>query len=92
MLHTKNVDILSTIHFILFISAQSSEISCVYLPKKEQLLFSDGFSVGVRRDYHGILLLDSALQTPIKATEDTVRMELTLAEVIWVLDHSVMKF
>ena len=45
------------------------------------MVFSNSTAVGVRRDLHGVLMLDSALQTPVSRAEDTVRVELPLAEV-----------
>ena len=48
---------------------------------RDKVVFTDGKAVGVRRDLNGILLLDTALQTPISKTEDIVRVELSLPEV-----------
>ena len=45
------------------------------------MVFSNSTAVGVRRDLHGVLMLDSALQTPVNRGEDIVRVELPLAEV-----------
>ena len=53
----------------------------MYLQEKDKMVFSNSTAVGVRRDLHGVLMLDSALQTPVNRTEDTVRLELQLAEV-----------
>ena len=46
------------------------------------MVFSNSTAVGVRRDLHGVLMLDTALQTPVSRPEDPVRLELLLAEVI----------
>ena len=69
--------------FLLSFSGKSEYLECRYLPGKDKVFVTDGFAVGVRQDYHGILLLDTALQTPVKATEDKVRVELALPEVGW---------
>ena len=53
----------------------------MYLQDKDKMVFSNSTAVGVRRDLHGVLMLDSALQTPVSRAEDTVRVELPLAEV-----------
>ena len=45
------------------------------------MLLCDGHSVGLRRDLNGVLLLDTALQTPISKSEDVIRVELPLPEV-----------
>lgn len=64
------------------IVAQPGErVSTLYLPEKNRMVFSDSMSVGVRRDLQGVLLMDTALQTPLTAQKDKVRLELPLAEV-----------
>jgi hypothetical protein len=45
------------------------------------MVFSNDVAVGVRRDLQGVLLLDTALQTPVASQDDKVRLELPLAEV-----------
>ena len=45
------------------------------------MLLCDSHSVGLRKDLNGVLLLDTALQTPISKSEDVVRVELPLPEV-----------
>uniref|UniRef100_A0A2C9JJC5 Dual E2 ubiquitin-conjugating enzyme/E3 ubiquitin-protein ligase BIRC6 n=1 Tax=Biomphalaria glabrata TaxID=6526 RepID=A0A2C9JJC5_BIOGL len=55
-------------------------LECVYLPEKDKTVFCDGCALGVRGDLQGILLLDTALQTPINKPEDIVKIELPLVE------------
>ena len=44
-------------------------------------MFSDGNAVSVRKDLNGVLLLDTALQTPVNKTDDAIKLELPLPEV-----------
>ena len=55
----------------------------MYLQEKDKMVFSDSTSISVRRDLHGVLLLDTALQTPVTRPEDVIKLELPLAEVIY---------
>jgi baculoviral IAP repeat-containing protein 6 len=48
----------------------------------DKILFTDGKGIGVRRDYSGVLLLDTILQTPISKPDDVVKLELLLSEVV----------
>ncbi|XP_019627384.1 PREDICTED: LOW QUALITY PROTEIN: baculoviral IAP repeat-containing protein 6-like [Branchiostoma belcheri] len=57
-----------------------SRLRCEYLPLAEKVLMSDGFAIGMRKDLNGVLLLDTALQTLVDKTEDTVKVELPLSE------------
>ncbi len=66
---------------VLFSAYQHDSIRCNYLSGRDKVVFTDGKAVGVRRDLNGILLLDTALQTPITKTEDRVRVEISLPEV-----------
>jgi len=59
----------------------SDGVRCAYLASKEKVLLCDSHSVGLRKDLNGVLLLDTALQTPISKSEDVVRVELPLPEV-----------
>ncbi len=60
---------------------QHDPIRCSYLSGRDKVVFTDGKAVGVRRDLNGILLLDTALQTPVAKPDDRVRVELSLPEV-----------
>ena len=53
----------------------------MYLPDKNRMLFSNSEAIGVRKDLQGVLLIDTALQTPVNSEEDCVRLELPLPEV-----------
>ncbi len=65
----------------VFIGVKSDAIKCTYLPTRDRIVFSDGVAVGARRDQNGILLLDTALQTPVSKTEDLIKVELSLPDV-----------
>ncbi len=52
-----------------------------YLPGKDKVVFCNGHALGVRKDLNGVLLFDSALQTPVDQTEDVVKVEIPLPEV-----------
>jgi len=68
--------------FCLFSASQTANgIQCVYLASQDKLLFSNGYAVCVRRDLNGVMLLDTALQTPVKNTDDLVKVELPLPDV-----------
>ncbi|XP_059157271.1 baculoviral IAP repeat-containing protein 6-like isoform X2 [Physella acuta] len=57
-------------------------VKCVYLAEKDKTVYCDGSAIGVRGDLQGILLLDTALQTPITKSEDTVKIEIPLVEAV----------
>ncbi|GFS25394.1 baculoviral IAP repeat-containing protein 6, partial [Elysia marginata] len=59
---------------------KKGKLECAYLPEKDKTVFCDGLALGVRGDLQGILLLDTALQTAVSRTEDSVKIELPLAE------------
>ncbi len=66
----------------LFVTAHGSDgVRCAYLAHKERVLLCDSHSVGLRRDLNGVLLLDTALQTPVSKSDDVVTVELPLPEV-----------
>ncbi|KAK3576772.1 hypothetical protein CHS0354_014586 [Potamilus streckersoni] len=66
-------------------AAKGDALHCVFLPKKDRIFFSDSRAVGVRKDLHGVLMLDTALQTPVAKTEEIVKLELPLAEAVQLL-------
>lgn len=45
------------------------------------MFVTDGQAVGLRKDLNGVLLLDSALQTPVTNTEEIIVIELPYLEV-----------
>ena len=64
------------------IASKSGHVTCSFLPStKDRVLFCDESVVSVRRDLNGVLLLDTALQTPLNKTEEDVKLELPLPEV-----------
>jgi len=66
----------------LFISAHGTEaVRCIYLPEGNRVVFSDDSCIGVRSDLKGMLLLDTALQSPVNKPEEKIRVEIPLAEV-----------
>ncbi|XP_013417535.1 baculoviral IAP repeat-containing protein 6 [Lingula anatina] len=61
-------------------ASQTDNIQSAYLSAKDKVLFTDGLSVGVRKDLSGMLLLDTLLQAPVASTDDVVKVELPLQE------------
>ncbi|CAH2249476.1 baculoviral IAP repeat-containing 6 isoform X1 [Pelobates cultripes] len=55
-------------------------VRCQYFPTVDKVIFVDDYSVGCRKDLNGILLLDTALQTPVSKPEDVVQLELPVTE------------
>lgn len=51
-----------------------------YLVGHDKILYTNGRGIGVRRDYNGVLLLDTILQTPVSKPEEVVKLELLLSE------------
>ena len=66
---------------MLFTVSKGDSIECMYLQEKDRMVFRNSTSLGVRKDLHGVLLLDTALQTPAARPEDVIKLELPLAEV-----------
>lgn len=46
------------------------------------MLFWDGKNIGMRGDYNGVLFLETILQTPVKQTDDIVKLEILLSEAV----------
>ena len=65
-----------------FSAPKGEKIRCMYLQNKNKMVFNSSTALGVRSDLHGVLLLDTALQTPVAKTEDKIRLELPVAEVL----------
>ncbi|XP_029637353.1 baculoviral IAP repeat-containing protein 6 isoform X1 [Octopus sinensis] len=61
-------------------NTKSNKLKCMYLQEKDRMIICEGTSVCARKDLNGVLLLDTALQTPVSKTEDLVKVELLLAE------------
>ncbi|ELT93547.1 hypothetical protein CAPTEDRAFT_223860 [Capitella teleta] len=58
----------------------ADEVKTAYFPAKDRVVFGSSHAVGTRRDLNGILLLDTALQTPVTKSDDVVAIELPLPE------------
>lgn len=56
-------------------------VKCQYFPTVDKVIFVDDYAVGCRKDLNGILLLDTALQTPVSKSDDVVQLELPVTEV-----------
>ncbi|XP_069689782.1 baculoviral IAP repeat-containing protein 6 isoform X2 [Periplaneta americana] len=67
---------------------QEGTLNGLYISGHDKILFTDGKGIGVRRDYNGVLFLDTILQTPVSKPEDVVKLELLLSEAI-LLQHSL---
>ncbi|CAH1791767.1 unnamed protein product [Owenia fusiformis] len=63
-----------------FSESNSGNMQCTYLAEKDRVVFTDCKALGVRRDFNGVLLLETALQTPVGKTDDVVKVELPLPE------------
>jgi baculoviral IAP repeat-containing protein 6 len=77
-----NVLLLCSSVFICISAKGEGSLHGLYLSGQDKILFTDGKGIGVRRDYNGVLLLDTILQTPISKPDDVVKLELLLSEVI----------
>lgn len=55
-------------------------VKCQYFSTVDKVVFVDDYAVGCRKDLNGILLLDTALQTPVSKQEDVVQLELPVTE------------
>ncbi|XP_067680641.1 baculoviral IAP repeat-containing protein 6-like isoform X2 [Haliotis asinina] len=64
----------------LSVGQKHGNLHCVYLSEKEKTVFWDAHALGVRKDLRGVLLLDTALQIPVKHSEDLIKCELPLVE------------
>ncbi|XP_078085695.1 dual E2 ubiquitin-conjugating enzyme/E3 ubiquitin-protein ligase BIRC6 isoform X6 [Mustelus asterias] len=56
------------------------QVRCQYFPAVDKVVFVDDYAVGCRKDLNGILLLDTALQTPVSKQDDMVQLELPVTE------------
>jgi len=70
----------------------SGGVRCNYLPSQDRVVFISDTAVGARRDLNGVLLLDSALQTPVSKPDDIVCVELTLPDVSIYIIKSVVLY
>lgn len=68
--------------FVLpFIAKPGGRVKCQYISAVDKVIFVDDYAVGCRKDLNGILLLDTALQTPVSKQDDVVQLELPVTEV-----------
>ncbi|XP_055983998.1 baculoviral IAP repeat-containing protein 6 isoform X2 [Sorex fumeus] len=56
------------------------QVKCQYISAVDKVIFVDDYAVGCRKDLNGILLLDTALQTPVSKQDDAVQLELPVTE------------
>lgn len=62
------------------VQLQGKNLVCVYHGESNSVVVCGGRTVGMRRDHHGVLLLDTVLQAPVAAPEETVTVEMLLSE------------
>lgn len=67
--------------FVLFTAKPGGQVKCQYISAVDKVIFVDDYAVGCRKDLNGILLLDTALQTPVSKQDDVVQLELPVTEV-----------
>lgn len=67
--------------FILLTAKPGGQVKCQYISAVDKVVFVDEYAVGCRKDLNGILLLDTALQTPVAKQDDVVQLELPVTEV-----------
>jgi len=56
------------------------------------MVFTDSTSIGVRKDLQGVLLIDTALQTPLSSQENIVKVELLYADVSCTISRVLYSF
>uniref|UniRef100_F7FUX9 Dual E2 ubiquitin-conjugating enzyme/E3 ubiquitin-protein ligase BIRC6 n=1 Tax=Ornithorhynchus anatinus TaxID=9258 RepID=F7FUX9_ORNAN len=66
-------------------------VKCQYISAVDKVIFVDDYAVGCRKDLNGILLLDTALQTPVSKQDDVVQLELPVTEAQQLLSACVEK-
>ncbi|XP_069708566.1 baculoviral IAP repeat-containing protein 6 isoform X7 [Phaenicophaeus curvirostris] len=66
-------------------------VKCQYISAVDKVIFVDDYAVGCRKDLNGILLLDTALQTPVSKQEDVVQLELPVTEAQQLLSACIEK-
>lgn len=81
-INISHVFFLSFFHFSSSNTGADRKIAGKYLPQQDKVLFWDGKNIGMRGDYNGVLFLETILQTPVKQTDDTVKLEILLSEAV----------
>ncbi|XP_051469047.1 baculoviral IAP repeat-containing protein 6 isoform X5 [Apus apus] len=66
-------------------------VKCQYISAVDKVIFVDDYAVGCRKDLNGILLLDTALQTPVSKHDDVVQLELPVTEAQQLLSACIEK-
>ncbi|XP_018118497.1 baculoviral IAP repeat-containing protein 6 isoform X2 [Xenopus laevis] len=66
-------------------------VRCQYFPTVDKVIFVDDYAVGCRKDLNGILLLDTALQTPVSKADDVIQLELPVTEAQQLLSACLKK-
>ncbi|KAL7987488.1 hypothetical protein Chor_006407, partial [Crotalus horridus] len=66
-------------------------VKCQYISAVDKVIFVDDYAVGCRKDLNGILLLDTALQTPVSKQDDIVQLELPVTEAQQLLSACIEK-
>ncbi|XP_050827968.1 baculoviral IAP repeat-containing protein 6 isoform X5 [Serinus canaria] len=66
-------------------------VRCQYISAVDKVIFVDDYAVGCRKDLNGILLLDTALQTPVSKQDDVVQLELPVTEAQQLLSACIEK-
>ncbi|XP_018120699.1 baculoviral IAP repeat-containing protein 6 isoform X6 [Xenopus laevis] len=66
-------------------------VRCQYFPTVDKVIFVDDYAVGCRKDLNGILLLDTALQTPVSKPDDVIQLELPVTEAQQLLSACLKK-
>ncbi|CAO2604259.1 Baculoviral IAP repeat-containing protein 6, partial [Lemmus lemmus] len=67
------------------------QVKCQYISAVDKVIFVDDYAVGCRKDLNGILLLDTALQTPVSKQDDVVQLELPVTEAQQLLSACIEK-
>ncbi|XP_069464004.1 baculoviral IAP repeat-containing protein 6 isoform X2 [Ambystoma mexicanum] len=74
------------------LSAKSGgRVKCQYFSTVDKVIFVDDYAVGCRKDLNGILLLDTALQTPVLKQDEVVQLELPVTEAQQLLSACIEK-
>ncbi|KAE8601567.1 hypothetical protein XENTR_v10013719 [Xenopus tropicalis] len=66
-------------------------VRCQYFPTVDKVIFVDDYAVGCRKDLNGILLLETALQTPVSKPDDVIQLELPVTEAQQLLSACLKK-
>lgn len=69
------------IYFLCGLAGPGEKVKTMYLPEKNHMVFSNSTAIGVRKDLQGVLLIDTALQTPLSSHDKLVKIELPFADV-----------